>query len=39
MNIATHTEAAISNIGQAITEGRWADVLANVAADVVDFWA
>jgi hypothetical protein len=35
MNIATQTETAISDIGLAMAEGRWADVLANVAPDVV----
>jgi hypothetical protein len=35
MQIATHTKTHISDIGQAMAEGRWADVLANVAPDVV----
>ena len=35
MTNATQTKTLISNIGQAMAEGRWADVLANVAPTVV----
>jgi hypothetical protein len=35
MQIATHAETVISDTAQAMAEGRWADVLANVAPDVV----
>jgi predicted SnoaL-like aldol condensation-catalyzing enzyme len=35
MQIATHIKTHIGDIGQAMAEGRWADVLANVAPDVI----
>jgi hypothetical protein len=35
MQIATHANTHISDIGQAMAEGRWADVLASVAPDVI----
>lgn len=34
MNNATRTDTPISDVGQAMAEGRWADVLANVAPNV-----
>lgn len=35
MNNATRSDTLVSDIGQAMAEGRWADVLANVAPNVV----
>jgi hypothetical protein len=35
MNSASHTSTHINDIGQAMAAGRWADVLANVAPDVI----
>ena len=35
MNIAAQTQTPISDVGQAMAEGRWADVLANMAPNVI----
>jgi predicted SnoaL-like aldol condensation-catalyzing enzyme len=35
MNNATRTDTLIHDIGQAMAEGRWADVLANMVSDVI----
>lgn len=35
MQTTTPTKTVITDVGQAMAEGRWADVLANVAPDVV----
>ena len=35
MNNATRTNTFISDVGQAMADGRWGDVLAHLAPDVI----